>query len=121
LPNRLFLADPLVFPYSLFNLTGSKMRLGLSAKARYNLHIGEFFGGFTMKAETLGTVVAGALKLDQQLDWPDQSRVRVAVESLEAWQTRLREGWKAWKMFSDEHPIHAGGLRYSRDELHERH
>ncbi len=73
-----------------------------------------------MKTETLGTVVAGALRLDRQLDLPDQSRVRVAVEPLEGWQARLREGWKAWKEFSDEHPIHAGGRRYSRDELHER-
>ncbi len=73
-----------------------------------------------MKTETMGTVVAGALRLDQQLDLPDQSRVRVAVEPLEGWQARLREGWKAWKKFSDEHPIHAGGRRYSRDELHER-
>ena len=45
-----------------------------------------------MKTETLGTVVAGALRLDQQLDLPDQSRVRVAVEPLEGWQPRLREG-----------------------------
>jgi hypothetical protein len=73
-----------------------------------------------MKTETLGTVVAGALRLDRQLDLPDQSRVRVAVEPLEGWQARLRDGWKAWKEFSDEHPIHAGGRRYSRDELHER-
>jgi hypothetical protein len=73
-----------------------------------------------MKTETLGTVVAGALTLDEQLDLPDQSRVRVAVEPLEGWQARLREGWKAWNEFSNEHPIHAGGRRYSRDELHER-
>lgn len=73
-----------------------------------------------MKTETLGTVVAGALRLDQQLDLPDQSRVRVAVESLEGWQPRFREGLESWKAFCDEHPVRAGGRRYSRDELHER-
>lgn len=67
-----------------------------------------------MKTETLGTVVAGALRLDQQLNLPDQSRVRVAVEPLEGWQARLREGWKAWKEFADQHPIHAGGLHRGR-------
>ena len=48
-----------------------------------------------MKTETLGTVIAGALRLDQQLDLPDQIRVRVAVEPLESWQLRLREGLKS--------------------------
>ena len=72
-----------------------------------------------MKTETLGTVVAGALRLDQQLNLPDQSRVRVAVEPLEGRQPQLREGWESWKAFCEEHPIHAGGRRYSRDELHE--
>jgi hypothetical protein len=73
-----------------------------------------------MKTETLGTVVAGALKLDRQLDLPDQSRVRVAVESLEGGQPRLCEGLELWKAFCEENPVHSGGRRYSRDELHER-
>ena len=73
-----------------------------------------------MKTETTGTVMSGFLTLDQPLDLPDQSRVRVAVEPLEDWQPRIRAGLEAWKMFNEEHPIHAGGRRYSRDELHER-
>ncbi len=73
-----------------------------------------------MKTETLGTVVAGGLRLDQQLDLPDQSRVRVAVEPLEGWQLRLREGLESWKAYFEEHPIHAGGRPYARDEQHER-
>jgi hypothetical protein len=70
--------------------------------------------------ETMGTVVAGAIKLDERLDLPDQSRVRVAVEPLQGWQARFRAGFEAWKAFCDEHPVHAAGQRYSRDELHER-
>lgn len=73
-----------------------------------------------MKMETLGTVVAGALRLDQQLELPDQSRVRVAVEPLDGYQSRFRAGLESWKAFCEEHPVHAGGKRYSRDELHER-
>ena len=49
-----------------------------------------------------------------------QSRVRVAVEPLEGWQPRFSAGLDAWKAFCAEHPVHAGGRRYSRDELHER-
>jgi hypothetical protein len=73
-----------------------------------------------VRTETLGTVVAGVLKLDQQINLPDQSRVRVAVEPLEGWQPRFSAGLQSWKAFCEEHPIHAGGRRYSRDELHER-
>ena len=73
-----------------------------------------------MRTETLGTVVAGKLRLDQQLSLPDKSRVRVAIEPLEDWRSRLRNGWESWKAYCEEHPIHAGGRRYSRDELHER-
>ena len=73
-----------------------------------------------MKTETMGTVVAGALRLDQQLDLPDQSRVRVAVEPLEGWQPRFRAGLESWKAFGEDHPVHVGGRHYSREELHER-
>lgn len=73
-----------------------------------------------MITETTGTVVAGTLALDQPLDLPDRSRVRVAVEPLEGWQSRLSGGLDAWKSFCEQHPVHAGGRRYSRDELHER-
>jgi hypothetical protein len=45
----------------------------------------------------------------------------VAVEPVESWQCRLREGLESWKAFCEEHPIRAGGRRYSRYELHERH
>jgi hypothetical protein len=73
-----------------------------------------------MRTETTGTVTAGILTLDQPLNLPDQSRVRVAVEPLEGWQARFSVGLDAWKAFCAEHPVHAGGRRYSRDELHER-
>ena len=48
-----------------------------------------------MRTETTGTVMAGVLTLDQPLDLPDQSRVRVAVEPLEGWQSRLSGGLDA--------------------------
>jgi hypothetical protein len=74
-----------------------------------------------MRRETTGTIVAGMLKLDERIDLPDNSRVRVAVESLEEWRTRFKAGLKAWQQLRQDQPINSGGRRYTRDELHERH
>ena len=74
-----------------------------------------------MKTETTGTVVAGTLQLDRHINLPDHSRVRVAVEPLEEWRTRLRSGLKAWRQLIENRPINSGGRRYTRDELHEDH
>lgn len=98
-----------------------------SAMARYNdrvvvvAEIGQRRGmGANMRTDLTGTVIAGALKLDAPVALPDQSRVRVTVESVDD----SNEGWKkaidALKRLRQERPIHAGDLRYSRDELHER-
>jgi hypothetical protein len=74
-----------------------------------------------MKTETTGTVVGGALQLDQQVDLPDHSRVRVEVEPLDEWRVRFAAGLQAWRQLRQNQPINSGGRRYTRDELHERH
>ena len=73
-----------------------------------------------MKTETTGTIVAGVLQLDERIDLPDQSRVRVAVASLAEWRTRFQTGLRAWKQLCQDRPISSGGRRYKRDELNER-
>ncbi len=73
-----------------------------------------------MRTEITGTVVAGGLQLDRPIEFPDNSRVRVAVEPLDEWHTRLQAGLKAWRQLCQERPINSGGRRYTRDELHER-
>jgi hypothetical protein len=73
-----------------------------------------------MKTETTGTIMAGVLRLDERIDLPDNSRVRVAVEPLEEWRTKFQSGLKAWMQLRQQHPINSGGRRYTRDELHER-
>jgi hypothetical protein len=73
-----------------------------------------------MRTETTATVIDGGLELDQRLHLPDQSRVLVAIEPLEDWRDRYSAGLKSWKEFCDQHPVHSGGRRYTRDELHER-
>jgi hypothetical protein len=70
--------------------------------------------------ETTATVVGGGLTLDHPLDLPDRSRVRVAVEPLEGWKERFAAGLDSWKEFCEQRPVHSGGRRYTRDELHER-
>lgn len=73
-----------------------------------------------MRTETTGTIVAGLLELDQRIDLPDHSRVRVAVEPLKEWQTRFKAGLQAWRQLRQDQPINSGGRRYTRDELLER-
>ena len=73
-----------------------------------------------MRTETTGTIVAGVLQLDERIDLPDNSRVRVAVEPLEEWRTRFQTGLKAWKRLCQHRPVNSGGRRYTREELHER-
>jgi len=72
-----------------------------------------------MRTETTATVMDGGLELDHPLDLPDQSRVRVAIEPLESWQARFSAGLASWKGFCEQRPVHSGGRRYTRDELHE--
>ena len=74
----------------------------------------------TMRTSTTGTIIAGVLELDQHIDLPDNSRVRVSVETLEERRAKFQAGLKAWKQYCRDHPINSGGRRYTRDELHER-
>ncbi len=74
-----------------------------------------------MKTETTGTIVANVVRLDEHIDLPDNSRVRVTVEPLEERRARFQTGLKAWKRFCQQHPVNSAGRRYTGDELHERH
>jgi len=60
------------------------------------------------------------VKLDQQVDLPDHYRVRVSIEPLAEQRNRLRSGLESWQEVCRGYPIHAGGRRFTRDELHER-
>ena len=73
-----------------------------------------------MKSEVTGTIIAGALQLDQPIDLPDNCRVRVSVEPLGDWRAKFQAGLKAWKQHCRRHPINSGGHRFTRDQLHER-
>ena len=74
-----------------------------------------------MRTETTGTIVGDVLQLDEYLDLPDHSRVRVAVEPVDEWPARFQAGLNAWKEARRNRSVNGGGRYYTRDELHERH
>lgn len=67
------------------------------------------------------TLINGVLKPDQPVPLPDQSRVRLTIEPIEEWSAaKAMAAWQRILARLEERPIHGGGVRYTRDELHER-
>ena len=74
-----------------------------------------------MTMQVLATVINGMLKPDEALPLAEQSRVRITIEAIEEWsQERAVAAWEALNAQSRKRPLHLGGKRYTRDELHER-
>ena len=71
--------------------------------------------------QVTATVIGGMLKPDQSLPLADQSRVRLTIEPIEDGSPEAAlAAWEAIKARLRERPLHFGGQRYTRDELHER-
>jgi hypothetical protein len=51
---------------------------------------------------------------------PDQTPVSVTIEQLPAEKSEAIAAWQRTLERLKLHPIHGGGKRYTRDELHER-
>jgi hypothetical protein len=67
------------------------------------------------------TWTGGMFKPDEALPLADQTRVRLTIEPLDEWSPeRAKAAWQALQDRLRERPIHGGGVRYTRDELHER-
>jgi predicted DNA-binding antitoxin AbrB/MazE fold protein len=68
------------------------------------------------------TVVDGVFKPSEPLNLPSGTQVRLLVmEPAAEWS--IQEAQKAWDEFDrlcEENPINAGGIRMTRDQLHER-
>ena len=74
-----------------------------------------------MITHVTATFVQGMLKPDQALALPDQSRVRLTIEPIEDWSAEEAiAAWESLKARLRARPIHGGGKRFTRDELHER-
>lgn len=72
-----------------------------------------------MSTQVMATVVHGMLKPDENLPLPDQTRVRLTIEPIAEWSPeKARAAWAAIQTRLKQHPIHGGGVRYTRDELH---
>ncbi len=72
-----------------------------------------------MALETIATVENGLLKPEIALPFHDGAQVRLTIET--GWDAE--KALKAWERLKDllkERPV-ISGLRFSRDELHERH
>jgi predicted DNA-binding antitoxin AbrB/MazE fold protein len=67
------------------------------------------------------TVINGVFHPDEPVQLPDRSRVRLTIEPIEAWSPETaRAALARIQARLQERPIHGGGVRYTRDELHER-
>lgn len=72
-----------------------------------------------MKTQVTATFVGGVLKPDEELPLADQTRVNLTVETI-ADQPNSVAAWELLKAMIRQKPIHAAGLHFTRDELHER-
>jgi hypothetical protein len=74
-----------------------------------------------MTQSITGVVVGGEIRLDRRLLLPDQTPVNVTVQPLTSSNSEAIAAWESLQARLAAHPIHGGGKRYTRDELHERH
>lgn len=72
-----------------------------------------------MSSRVSGTIEDGVLKFDQPVGLPNHSRVTVILEPLITTEQRLA-AWDAIQERLRLRPINSGGVRFTRDELHER-
>ena len=73
-----------------------------------------------MTTETTATVVDGALRLDEPLDLPNETRVRVKVECADDKRLARQDALKRLFEYMDQHPMNSGGMHFRRDELYDR-
>ena len=72
-----------------------------------------------MTSHVTATVLGGMLKPDHELPLADHTRVKLTIEPISE-AAQPVQAWEAIKARLRQRPIRALGLRYTRDELHER-
>ncbi len=73
-----------------------------------------------MIAKAVGTIDGDVIRLDQPLGLPNDSRVELTIAPLDVLRGRWDEFMDELERLSAEQPMGSGGMRYTRDELHER-
>lgn len=72
-----------------------------------------------MKIELTATIEDGILKPDVTLPFPDHTRVKLTIEPVES-ENISTAAWQRVKERLRQRPVHGGGMRFTREELHER-
>ncbi len=72
-----------------------------------------------MTTHATATVIDGVLKLDESLTLPNQTRVKLTIAPLTE-STEPLAAWESLLSRLQQRPVHAEGLHFTRDELHER-
>lgn len=73
-----------------------------------------------MVTQIEATLIDGVLKPDRQLPLPDQTRVRLTIEPIGDRSVDATAAWRSILARLAQRPIRGTGIRYTRDELHER-
>lgn len=74
-----------------------------------------------MTTQVDATFQNGVLMPDTPLPYPDQFRVRLTIEPNESWSPeKAGQAWERFVALAAERPINSHGVRFDRDELHER-
>jgi len=71
-----------------------------------------------MRNELMATVVGGKLNLDQKLSLPDQTRVRLTIETIASQPSGI-QAWESLKARLQQRPVHRAKF-FTRDELYRR-
>ena len=74
-----------------------------------------------MSETTTGILLGDTIQLDQPLRIPDRTPVTVTVQPIAVPRDEVILAWERIQKRLEERPIHGGGKRFTRDELHERH
>jgi hypothetical protein len=73
-----------------------------------------------MKTSFSGIVIDGGVQLDERVDLADDCRVQVTVIPIDDWKRRWTQSLAALDQLRKENPIRSGGMRFTREQLHER-
>ncbi len=74
-----------------------------------------------MTTHVEATFANGVLTPDQPLPLAEQTRVRLTIEPIEEWSPEgAANALQRMLARLKERPIHGDGIKYTRDELHER-
>jgi len=74
-----------------------------------------------LETQVEGTLVDGVVRLDENVDIPNNSRVTIIIRELDQNQSEQKAALQSFLKRADDRRFTSEGERFSRDELHERH